>query len=201
MKKLLVGLVATTTLFVAACGGDDDTATSTTAAAAATETETTTAAKTETTEAAAPQTSAAAAETTAKATATTAAATTTAAAPAASGGTVAVVLEDDPWSIKANAAVPAGKVSFSVTNEGGFPHELVVFKGSYADLAKSDIGAVLEDEVAAGALIGRTDRVAAGSSAKLDVDLAPGKYSLICNISAGPNSHAGKGQVLDITVG
>ena len=110
-------------------------------------------------------------------------------------------LEDDPWSIKANTTVTAGKVAFTATNDGSFPHELVVLKGAYADLAKSDIGAVQESQLAAGTLIGRTDKIAAGASETVEFDLTPGKYSLICNIAAGPNSHAGKGQVLDITVG
>lgn len=197
MKKLLIGLAAAATLLAAGCGGDGDT----TAASTATSAESAAASSASSASTA----SSAAPETTAKAPASTTAATiaTTATTPAAaaSGGSLAVVLEDDPWSIKANTTVPAGKIAFTATNEGSVPHELVVIKGSYAALAKSDIGAVLEDQLPAGALIGRTERIAAGASASIEYDLTAGKYTLLCNIAAGPNSHAGKGQVLDITVG
>jgi hypothetical protein len=183
VRKLLIGVFALAA-FATACGGDDDAATETTAAAGATET------------------TAAAAETTEAATETTEAATETTTAAAGAGGAAAAAAEATltEWAIAGPTSVKAGKVTITAKNGGSFPHELAVFKGSYADLPKSDIGAVLEDQLPAGGLIGRTDRIQAGGSAPLEVNLAAGQYSMICNISAGPNSHAGKGQVLDFTV-
>ena len=106
------------------------------------------------------------------------------------------------WAIEAPTEYLAGEVTFTAVNGGGLPHELVVIAGeSYEALPKEDGGKVIEDELATGALIGRTDRLTAGDSAELTVDLAPGNYVLICNLGGGPNSHAGRGQRLDITVG
>ena len=105
------------------------------------------------------------------------------------------------WEIDAPTEYAAGEVTFTAQNNGDFPHEFVVIQGeSYDTLPLADGGAVLEDELPTGALIGRTDRLGAGSSAELTVDLAPGNYVLVCNLGSGANSHAGQGQNLDITV-
>lgn len=153
---------------------------------------------------AAPTTTKASTETTKATTATTAAVTTApttattakpATAPAA--GSVAVTLTE--WKIEAGA-VKAGKVTFDTKNGGQFPHELKVLKGSFADFPKGAGGSADEAQLAAGVLVAKIDKIAAGASAPLVVDLPAGKYSLICNIVAGAVSHAAKGQVLDITV-
>ena len=96
----------------------------------------------------------------------------------------------------------AGEVTFNATNDGEFPHEFVVIAGDgYASLPLADNGEVLEDELAPGAIIGRTERFEPGQSMSLTVELEPGNYVLLCNIAVGPNSHAGAGQTLDVTVG
>ena len=106
------------------------------------------------------------------------------------------------WAIEAPTEYVAGEVTFTAINGGGLPHELVVIAGEgYESLPTEEGGKVIEDELPTGALIGRTDRITAGESADLTVDLAPGNYVLICNLGGGPNSHAGRGQRLDITVG
>ena len=64
----------------------------------------------------------------------------------------------------------------------------------------ADNGAVLEDELAPGAILGRTSRISAGGGDTLTVDLAPGSYVLVCNIAVGARSHAGAGQVLNVSV-
>lgn len=105
------------------------------------------------------------------------------------------------WAIDAPAEYAAGDVTFVATNDGNFPHEFVVIRGDgYESLPLADGGAVIEDDLPAGALLGRTDRLGAGSSGELTVTLEPGTYVLLCNLGAGANSHAGQGQVLDITV-
>lgn len=194
MKKKLLALAAGCALVLGACGGDDgDTAegTATTAAAAEGAAETTAAPATS----AAPASSAAPA--TSAASATSAAAPTTA-APATAAGPVAVSLKE--WSLEAVTSLKAGPQTFSVKNDGSFPHELAIIKGTYAALPQSSIGTVEEDQLAAGALIGRSDRINAGQTVEVKFDLPAGQYVLLCNISVGPNSHAGKGQRLDITV-
>lgn len=107
----------------------------------------------------------------------------------------------DEWAIDAPTEYVAGDITFNASNVGGFPHELVVIEGEgYEALPRLESGAVDEDNLPTGALIGRTDRVGGGSSASLAVTLAPGNYVLVCNLGGGGNSHAGQGQRLDITV-
>jgi hypothetical protein len=97
--------------------------------------------------------------------------------------------------------VKAGKVGINITNTGGNPHEMVLVKGDNFDaLPKLANGAVDETKLAAGALIGRTEKLAGNKSCTTTVDLAPGKYVMLCNISFGPNSHAAKGQNASIEV-
>ncbi len=105
------------------------------------------------------------------------------------------------WTITAPTEYAAGEITFNASNGGSFPHELVVIQGeSYESLPLAEGGAVIEDDLPTGALIGRTGRLGGGSSEALTVTLAPGNYVLVCNLGGGTNSHAGQGQRLDITV-
>ncbi len=107
----------------------------------------------------------------------------------------------DEWFVEAPTDLAAGQTDFAILNDGSFPHELVVIEADgYASLPTAANGAVLEDELPDGAVIGRTDRMQGGATGALTVDLEPGTYVLLCNIVAGPTSHAGQGQTLDITV-
>jgi uncharacterized cupredoxin-like copper-binding protein len=188
------------TFGLSACGSDEK---STDTAATATE------AASAPTEAAAAPTDAAATPTDAAATPTEAAATPTeaaiapvteaagAAAPAA--GANAYVLKE--WTLEGSATLAAGTVELSVMNGGKFPHELIVIKDTtYEDAPKDESGTVLEDKLPPGSVLGEADKIEPGKSATLSVDLTPGKYLFVCNIAIGPNSHAGKGQRLNVTV-
>ena len=105
------------------------------------------------------------------------------------------------WAIDAPTEYAAGDVTFTATNDGSFPHELAVIQAeSYESLPREEGGAIIEDELPTGALIGRTARIGGGSSEELTVSLAPGNYVLVCNLGSGGTSHAGRGQRLDITV-
>lgn len=188
-----IGLVG----LVGCGGGDDDNASDDTAAAettaaaeATTAPETTAAAETT----AAPETTAAADP---AAVETTVAAETT---PAAGGGTVDVTLVE--WAVEAPTEIPAGTVTFNVTNGGEFPHELVVVRGeSYETLPQDSSGAVDDTQLPAGDFIGETARLdGGGGSEALTVDLPAGNYVLLCNITGGGSSHAARGQVLSVTV-
>lgn len=117
----------------------------------------------------------------------------------AAEGPVAVSMVE--WEIDAPTEYPAGDVTFSATNDGNFPHEFVVIRGDgYESLPLDEGGAVIEDDLPPGALIDRTERVSSGSSADLTVTLEAGNYVLLCNLGGGANSHAGRGQTLDVTV-
>ncbi|MEM1332883.1 MAG: hypothetical protein AAGG08_05435 [Actinomycetota bacterium] len=116
----------------------------------------------------------------------------------AAEGAVANLVE---WAIEAPTTYVAGEITFTATNGGNFPHELVVIAAeSYETLPLEAGGAVIESDLPTGALIARTARLSSGQSEDLVVDLAPGAYVLVCNLGSGANSHAGLGQRLDITV-
>ncbi len=105
------------------------------------------------------------------------------------------------WAIEAPIDYAAGEITFNASNSGSFPHEFAVIEGeSYEALPLAEGGAVNEDELPTGALIGRTGRVGGGTTEALTVTLAPGNYVLLCNLGGGNNSHAGQGQRLAITV-
>ncbi len=197
MTKHLLALATVAALMLGACGSDDSDGSATASTAAPSPSGATDATVAATASSAAPTT---AAPTTSAAPATTTAVSTAGgSAPAAgSAATTAVVLKE--WAVEAPATLQAGPQAFSITNSGSFPHEFAVFKGTYETLAKTSIGAIDEGALPAGTLISRTDRIDAGSGGSLSVDLPAGQYVLMCNISVGPNSHAGKGQRIDITV-
>ena len=97
---------------------------------------------------------------------------------------VAVTLRE--WAIApAQPSVKAGKVYFLVENMGPeHPHELVIVRTNVGPL----------DEI---------EEFAPHSSASLTVDLTPGKYLLICNITeedAAIGNHYKKGMVAAFTV-
>ncbi len=208
LSLLLIGVAA-------ACGSSTET---TTAAAPAT----TTAAAAATTTAAAAATTAAPAATTAAAPATTAAPAATTAKPADSTAAPAAAASAGPactglgaagtgattadvslieWDIKAPATVKAGKVTLNITNTGGNKHEMVLIKGdSFDALPKLPNGAVDETKLEAGALLGRTEKLDGNKSCSTTVDLAPGKYVMLCNIQFGAISHAAKGQKFNFEV-
>ncbi len=113
-------------------------------------------------------------------------------------GAVAVGLKE--WALETETTVAAGSVTFELTNNGSFPHELAVAKGgSYETLPLLENGAV--DEATLGAdFLGRSDRVEPGATGTVTFDLEAGTYVFLCNIAVGPNSHAKAGQTLTVTV-
>ena len=97
--------------------------------------------------------------------------------------TVAVALQE--FAVSADpASVPAGSVTFDVTNDGPDDvHEFVVIK---TDLAPTDLptdkdGAVLEDGEGM-EVVDEIEDIPVGETPTLTVDLESGAYVLICNI-------------------
>jgi len=81
------------------------------------------------------------------------------------------------------ASAPAGKVHFAVENAGAEVHEIVVVRAdSVADLPIGDDGALAEDELPEGTLIGEVEGFPAGETCDGTFDLAAGDYVLLCNI-------------------
>jgi hypothetical protein len=82
------------------------------------------------------------------------------------------------------ASVPAGPVTFVVTNTGPEDvHELVVIKSDLAigDLPVDADGKVTEDADGI-TLIGEIEDIAVDAVDEVSLDLEPGEYVLICNI-------------------
>ena len=185
-------LLVVSFLALTACGGGSDGAVDTTTPA--TEAPADTAAPVETE---APADTAAPAETAAPAD-TEPPADTTVANPAAPSGAVAVGLAE--WAIETDVAIPAGTVTFDVSNGGDFAHHFAIARGnSYDELPQIGGGAIDEDALGDDYL-GRTANLQSGEATTIEFDLEPGNYVFFCNI-AGTVSHAAQGQVLSVTVG
>jgi uncharacterized cupredoxin-like copper-binding protein len=112
-------------------------------------------------------------------------------ASAAGGSTVNVTLAE--FSVTPDKTeVPAGSVTFVVTNNGPDDvHEFVVIKTDLdaGALPVDSVGAV--DEAGAGMeVIDEIEDIAVGSSPTLTVDLAAGSYVLICNIYTAEENEA-----------
>ena len=109
-----------------------------------------------------------------------------AASPSAAGGTgttVAVTLQE--WAVlPASDSVPAGTVTFQVTNTGPEDvHEFVVLKTDLdpGALPVDATGAVTE-EGAGIEVVDEIEDVAVGATPELTATLVPAKYVLLCNI-------------------
>lgn len=99
------------------------------------------------------------------------------------GGSVTVGLQE--FAVSADpSSVPAGSVTFDVTNDGPDDvHEFVVIKTDLAptDLPTDEDGAVLEDGEGM-EVVDEIEDIPIGESQTLTVDLETGSYALICNI-------------------
>ena len=172
-----IAMVSVLVLAVSACGDGDEAADTSTTTVAPT---TTTVAPDNTTTTEAPGTT-----------------TTTVAA----SETVAVTLSE--FDIETDATITAGEVTFDVVNDAAseFNHEFAIIAAdTYEELPKLDNGAVDEEALTDGQLLGRTARLDPGQAETITFDLEPGTYVFICNIHFGPNSHAANGQTLSVTV-
>ena len=110
--------------------------------------------------------------------------------PATASDQAAVTLgEDDPTHMfikLSEAAAPAGKVTFTVTNQGNHTHEFVVLQTNTPAAnfpIKSFEGETDRiDEDTAGKNVGETGDMKPGESKKLVIDLPAGHFALVCNL-------------------
>jgi uncharacterized cupredoxin-like copper-binding protein len=118
-----------------------------------------------------------------------------------SAGQKDVAVELQQWSITpASTTVPAGAITFSVTNAGTIPHEFVVL--STATLAadfpigsfEGESNRIDEDKV--GTNVGETGDMQPKTTKSITIDLKPGHYAFVCNLPA----HYGLGMHIDFTV-
>jgi uncharacterized cupredoxin-like copper-binding protein len=125
--------------------------------------------------------------------------TSTTATTGAEGGKVAVAL--DQWSVTPTATeLPAGKVTFTVSNVGTITHEFVVLRTS-TPAADIPIGSFEGEknrinEDTAGTNVGETGDMQSGRTKTLTLNLRPGHYVFLCNLP----SHYALGMHTDVTV-
>lgn len=109
------------------------------------------------------------------------AAATPTAAPAAAvldGGTVSL----SEWKVAMPSLVKAGKVTFTIANEGTTAHELLVFKNDLDPSAyPTDADGIIEDGAGV-SVLSDGDNIDPGKTQTRTVDLTPGTYLFVCNI-------------------
>jgi uncharacterized cupredoxin-like copper-binding protein len=99
------------------------------------------------------------------------------------------------------ANVAAGDVTFKIHNTGTFVHEFVVFKvASVADIPVKDTGEADEDAVPEAEHMGEVEDIQPGQTAELKLNLAAGKYVLLCNRVDGTISHYKRGMHSEFSV-
>ena len=117
-----------------------------------------------------------------------------------------VVLTLNEFTIKASSMPKAGAISIKAENAGKEPHEVVIVKGASADALPTDAdGAMDEDKLAPGDLIGEIEPFPGGKVCSGVFKMAAGKYVLLCNITeTEPNgekeSHFKEGMHTEFTV-
>jgi uncharacterized cupredoxin-like copper-binding protein len=118
---------------------------------------------------------------------------------AIAGGTVSVSLNQLTVTLSATT-VPAGSVTFDVTNDGTITHEFVVLQtdtpAAEIPIKSFEGEADRINEDTAGTNVGETGDMDAGATQTLTLDLAPGHYVFLCNLP----SHYGLGMHNDFTV-
>jgi len=112
---------------------------------------------------------------------------------------VAVKLQQ--WSITpTSTTVPAGAITFSVTNAGTIPHEFVVLSTDTpaADFPiesfEGEANRIDEDKV--GTNVGETGDMQPSTTKSITIEMKPGHYAFVCNLPA----HFGSGMHVDFTV-
>lgn len=118
-----------------------------------------------------------------------------AASPLATAANPTIVLSE--WKVAVANTIKAGKVTFTITNAGTVPHELLVFKSDLDEAAypKDTDGDIIEDGPGID-LLSDGDNIDPGASQMRTVDLTPGKYLFVCNIPG----HFKSGMFTTVTV-
>lgn len=123
--------------------------------------------------------------------------TTTSPSASTSGTTVDVTLTEFEVQLS-STDIPAGEVTFAVTNDGTMVHEFVVFKTDLAEdaLPEASAEAAVDEEATELEAEGEVEDVEVGGTKSFTATLEPGDYVGICNIVG----HYGSGMRIHFTV-
>jgi uncharacterized cupredoxin-like copper-binding protein len=101
------------------------------------------------------------------------------------------------WKVIAPATLKAEKTTFTISNFGTVPHELLIFKSPLApNKYPTDTNGDIKEEGAAVDLLSDGDNIDPSGSQVRAVDLTPGTYLFVCNIPG----HFKKGMFSVLTV-
>jgi uncharacterized cupredoxin-like copper-binding protein len=102
-----------------------------------------------------------------------------------SGSSGAVNVTEKEYSIGlSSTTLKAGPVHFSVKNQGGMPHQLVLFKTALAANALPVKDGVVDEQGAGVEKVPQeVDIINPGDTKTLDAQLTAGRYVAICNIA------------------
>lgn len=120
------------------------------------------------------------------------------------GTTIDVTLQE--WAVVvADTSVPAGDVTFEITNNGPEDvHEFVIFRTDL-DVAElpTDESGVVDEEGEGIEVVDEVEDVAVGATEELTATLEAGNYALVCNIydEDEGEAHYGMGMRTPFTVG
>jgi uncharacterized cupredoxin-like copper-binding protein len=116
----------------------------------------------------------------------------------ADGGQVAVTVSDFKVALVQHK-LPPGKVTFKVVGGGPTAHELVLFRTDLAPtkLPTNPDGTKVDEEGKGVKHVDEVEDVTPGATKQLTVELSPGNYVLLCNLSG----HYKLGMTTGLTVG
>ncbi|MGI8687409.1 MAG: cupredoxin domain-containing protein [Thermomicrobiales bacterium] len=85
-----------------------------------------------------------------------------------------------------NSSVPAGSVTFKISNQGPTPHNVGVTKQGDASKGSGITGPVIKD----------SDTIDGGKTTSITLDLQPGTYNVVCTVAG----HVQLGMIVALTV-
>ncbi len=85
-----------------------------------------------------------------------------------------------------NSSVPAGSVTFKISNQGPTPHNVGVTKQSDSSKGGGVTGPVIKD----------SDTIDQGKTTSVTMDLQPGTYNVVCTVPG----HVQLGMIVQLTV-
>jgi len=104
------------------------------------------------------------------------------------GGREAVEIDIREWNLTLNREkVKAGSIGFAVRNRGNETHELAIIKLNNGMMYTGRLpvnkhGAIDEDRMDFGKIVGEIENLKSGDKAKELFNLEPGRYAVICNM-------------------